>query len=114
MHDARRIANLKKKEVIKKDWTPFFKKKRGELFLRDVQNEALTEAVRGRGLIGLIGCGHGKTLITLLLSGLLGLKRPLLLLPASLKRKTREDIKFYGEHFEFSPPEIMSYEKLSR
>ena len=112
--EAKRIAELPKKKKEDYDWTSFLKTKKGEMKLRPIQNEALTEAYRAKGLIGLIGCGHGKTLITLLLQRVLESERVLLLLPAALIQKTKEDITLYKEHFSFDDPKVMSYEKLSR
>lgn len=41
-------------------------------------------------------------------------KKPLLLLPASLRDKTKEEAEEYRKHFTFNVPKILSYEKLSR
>lgn len=111
---AVRISEIPVKHSNVVDFTEQLKTPTGTMQLRDVQNEALTTASRAGGLVALIGCGYGKTLITLLLAEVLKKKRPLLLLPASLRDKTHQDIKEYSKHFEFDYPEIVSYETLSR
>jgi len=52
--------------------------------LRPVQLEALAELKRANGLVGLIGVGHGKTLIALLAATVIGAERPMLLCPPGL------------------------------
>lgn len=109
-----RICELPTKHRVYEDLTEDLKTPHGEMRLRPVQSEALTEAKHAGGLIALIGCGHGKTLITLLLGRVMRRKRALLLVPASLREKTKEEALAYREHFDFEIPEIISYQKLSR
>lgn len=96
------------------DITDKLKTKKGQMRLRPVQSEALQEATCAGGLIALIGCGHGKTLITLLLGRVMNKKKVLLFVPAALREKTKAEALIYREHFEFETPQIISYQKLSR
>lgn len=68
--------------------------------LRQVQRWALLEAARCGGLLGLIGVGHGKTLIDLLLPLVVpGCKDAVLLVQPSLIPQLRSDWDFYGGHW---------------
>jgi len=95
--------------------TAAFKTPRGKMKLRPRQAFALTELYDYRGLFGMLPVGDGKTLISLLAPRVLGAKRPLLLVPASLRVKTLEfDIPFYEQHWRL--PEnltVLSYSMLS-
>lgn len=82
--------------------------------LRPVQAQALADLVAGRGLVGGIGVGQGKTLIGFLAARAVGAAYPLILVPGSLVGKTQEDLERYGENWIFPVPEILSYEKLAR
>lgn len=62
-----RILKLPSFTPTIKDFTTELKTTNGSMQLRKVQNEALTVASSSKGMVGLIGCGHGKTLISLLL-----------------------------------------------
>ena len=81
--------------------------------LRPTQVLALSTAKDTQGLVGLIGCGHGKTLISFLIPKVVDSRRPLLLVPASLREKTKAEFEFYVQHFDCVLPEILSYESLS-
>lgn len=108
-----RIKNLKEYVYNEIDFTPQLKHETGSMQLRPIQNKALKMAKDANGLVGLIGCGAGKTLISLLLGEVLAVKRTLLLLPASLVKKTEIEASLYAQHFNFKMPTILSYEKLS-
>ena len=91
--DFRRVETLprRKSEVTEEEingLTEALKTAEGTMSLRPVQALALKEAFEAGGMFGSIGVGHGKTLISLLAPALLGAERPLLLLPAQLKRIT--------------------------
>lgn len=81
--------------------------------LRPIQAQMLAEAKRAGGLIAMVACGEGKTLTSLLLPSVLGAKRPLILLPASMRAQYESDRVAYGEHFNLVPMPHMSYEGLS-
>ena len=108
-----RITSLENYECSPIDFTPMLRTEEGTMTLRPIQNKALTIAKDAGGLVGLIGCGAGKTLISLLLGEVLGCEKVLLLLPASLVRKTQNESELYRKHFNFKMPAILSYEKLS-
>lgn len=55
-----------------------------------------------------------NTLISLLAAEVLDAKRPLLLIPAKLKRKTEIEIAQLSKHWRFRRPEIITYEWLGR
>ena len=108
-----RILSLKEYTPSTENFTPSLKTKDGTMALRPIQNKALTVAKDAQGLVGLIGCGAGKTLISLLLGEVMNCQNVLLLLPASLVEKTKRESAEYRTHFNFRMPTILSYEKLS-
>lgn len=85
-----------------------------------VQSRMLYEAHRANGLVGLVSVGEGKTLTSFLLPHVIqgsdgsAVKRPLLLIPASMRAQCIADWGFYSQHF-ILPPTMMvrSYEELS-
>lgn len=83
--------------------------------LRDVQARALYDlGESGKGFFP-IRVGGGKTLISFLAARVVGAKRPLLVLPASLLQKTEREWKKVAEHWRVSKQmRFMSYEKLGR
>jgi hypothetical protein len=108
-----RISSLPRVTALEPiDATPLYKKG-GSMELRPTQIQALTHAANCKGLVGLIGCGHGKTLITFLIPQVIHAAKPLLLLPASLIKKTLMEFDFYAQHFNIKLPHLLSYETLS-
>lgn len=87
----RRVWATEDLAEITRQLTSILRTQRGSMSLRAVQALALYYAGTEQGLFGAIGVGEGKTLITLLLPLVLGAKRPLLLLPASLIEKTQRN-----------------------
>lgn len=68
--------------------------------LRPIQALALDESSTVGGLLGPIGVGEGKTLITLLLPMELNVRTAVLLVPAQLKKQLLEvDYPRYAQHF---------------
>lgn len=112
--EAVRLSRLPTYTYSEQDLTDALKTERGAMRLRPIQNRALVTARDAGGLLGIIGCGHGKTLISLLLGRAIGVKRVALLLPAALINKTRFEAGEYREHFDFTMPALISYERLSR
>ena len=87
----------------------------GGMTLRDVQAQALTEAYHVGGLFAPIGVGRGKTLISLLFFLVVGSRRPLLLIPAKLREKTRRDQIALANHWRIPNfIRIESFELLGR
>lgn len=101
-----------------------FKLPRGTQELWLEQAAALADAHDQKGGIFPLGVSDGKTLVSYLLPVvLLGIKRPLLLIPAALDEKTWREFKGYQQdwlcHPAFSTRErfnasFLSYQKLSR
>jgi hypothetical protein len=112
--EAVRLSRLPTYTYSEQDLTDVFKTERGTMRLRPIQNRALVTARDAGGLLGIIGCGHGKTLISLLLGRAMSAERVALLLPAALINKTRVEAGEYREHFDFTMPALISYERLSR
>ena len=83
--------------------------------LRPIQNQMLYQAHKAQGLLGLVGVGEGKTLASMLMPHVIkGTRRPLLLIPASMRQQCIHDWGVYNSHFIL--PETMmvrSYEELS-
>lgn len=81
-----------------------------------IQAAALVETASQGGLAGIIPVGGGKTLVTWLLPTICQAKRPLLLLPANLKSKTRKAYAKLARHWA-SPTRLYrteSYTKITR
>jgi hypothetical protein len=79
-----------------------------------VQAVALAELELYRRLTAIVSVGGGKTLLAALIPGVLGAKRPLLLVPANLVEKSRREMKTLSKTWRVHPAiQIMSYEKLS-
>jgi hypothetical protein len=89
---------------------------KGYMVLRPRQAWAIAEAFEQQGEIGLLGPGEGKTIVTLLIPVVGGYQRPVLFVPASLKKKTLlVDIPQLKKHWRLHPNlEVCSYEELSR
>lgn len=94
--------------------TEWLKTPAGTMSLRPVQALALQEMHDLGGLLAPIRVGGGKTLITLLSATVLEVERPLLLVPAKLKRKTVLDAAELRKHWRITVPRIESYELLGR
>jgi hypothetical protein len=95
--------------------TTWLKTPSGSMQLRPIQARALMELLEHRALFGLIGTGHGKTLISFLAPVVLEAKRPLLLIPANLVEKTIDDMREMSRHWRIHPNiHLLSYDKLSR
>lgn len=71
-----------------------------------------------RGIVGLIGCGHGKTLIAQLAPTVYRARRPALIVPAALKRQVHRMIGEWSQGYRthrdlLSGAAIHSYEMIS-
>lgn len=82
--------------------------------LRPAQARAL-EALRVHGgLLGPIGTGHGKSLITLLAGVAAGATRPLLLIPANMRVPLANERTKFAEHWKLATNlKVVSYSELS-
>ena len=82
--------------------------------LRPGQLAALGEAQRANGLLGIIGVGQGKFLISVLSPSVISCERPLLLVPPALVKQTKAEIHAWGKHVRIHPAlRVMSYNDLS-
>lgn len=97
------------------DITAALKTKSGTMTLRPVQAAMIKEAYENCGLIAPVGVGHGKTLPSLLIFTVLNSQRPLLLVPAPLKKRTVErDIPELSRHWKIKQNIVVeSYDFLS-
>lgn len=87
----------------------------GQQTLKAIQALALYEIAAYGGLLGPIGVGQGKTLVSLLAPVVLNAARPLLILPAKLIDKTRREIVILASHWRIAANiDIISYEWLGR
>lgn len=99
---------------IAHDLTRFLRKPGGRQTLRPHQAAALQEAHDYRGCVIAAAVGTGKTLISFLLPVVLEAKRPLLIIPKKLEKKTRREFAILAQHWRGDIPTIISYEKLAR
>jgi hypothetical protein len=96
-------------------WTSRLRTSHGTQVLRPIQAMSFQAALECRGLFAPIRVGGGKTLISLLVSSVLGAKRPILLLPAGLLEKTMHDRAVLSEHWQLPTNlQMFSYEILGR
>jgi len=120
--DLGRIKDLPRRVFTEKDvadlvdgLTAVLRKPGGTMTLNPVQAMAIHDFVPERGGFGAIGVGGGKTLITLLLPGLLQAKRPALIIPAALRSKTEKDRNDLDREFPVARNmRVISYEELGR
>lgn len=97
------------------DLTDWLKTPSGTMTLRPVQAKAIEELHDHGGLLAPVRVGGGKTLVSMLAPVVLGAERPLLLVPAKLREKTRHEFVQLRRHWLFHPKlQLMSYEILSR
>ncbi len=106
-----RIPPSTTKEQIP-DYTTRFKTEQGTMRLRHIQNSMLFEFEKAAGLVALAGCGTGKTLTTFLLPLIAKATNPLLIVPASLRDKTKNEWLGDSKHFNLIPIEVISYEQI--
>jgi hypothetical protein len=82
--------------------------------LRPAQARALESLRIHGGLLGPIGTGHGKSLITLLAGSAAGAQRPLLLIPANMRVPLTNERTKFSEHWKLTPNlKVVSYSELS-
>jgi hypothetical protein len=75
-----------------RDLTSVYARPGGTMKLWPIQSAALHEAPRVGGLLGPIGVGHGKALITLLLPSAMKAKTAVILIPPSLRDQTMSQV----------------------
>lgn len=109
----RRPEDPARVELLAKLLTQAYRTPWGEMNLYPAQALALEQLHDCRGLLAPIPVGGGKTLVSLLAPKVLGSKRPLLLIPAKLRRKTLLDMAKLRRHWQIQAPRILHYETLS-
>lgn len=83
--------------------------------LLPAQAIALVEAWQCGGLFAPLPVGSGKTLLSLLLPRFLRAKRPILIVPAALGRKTEHERRRYEQQWQLPGNlRVLSYERFSR
>lgn len=118
--DFDRIARLPRRsafdaEQLAQEMTKALRMPGGTMKLRPIQAQALYELMAYGGLFAPMGVGTGKTLVFLLASVVLGLRRPLGILPASLLEKTERDRRELSKHWRVDKSmQLFSYEMLGR
>lgn len=89
----------------------------GDQRLRPIQALSLAEMCEIRGGFFPVVAGGGKTIISYLSATMLNARRPLLLVPAALRDKTRREFRELAKHWDGPHPDairVESYELLSR
>ena len=94
--------------------TNALKRPGGKIKLWPRQARVLQELHDYQGAVALLAVGRGKTICSFLAPAVVDAKRPLLLVPAKLREKTKRDFAELSRHFYGKPPMVVSYEKLSR
>lgn len=122
--ELRRVLNIRRTnwraELEEPDFdfvaglTSFLKRNGGRMALRPVQAAALAALHNYGGLFAPIRVGAGKTMISLLAARVLEAKRPVLVIPAKLRDKTKRDIRELSLHWIFPTPKILTYEFVGR
>ena len=94
--------------------TDHLKTAEGAQTLRPIQAAALVAVADSPGVLVSAPVGFGKTLITALAPVVSEANRPLLIVPAKLRDKTRREFSAARLHWRVPEIEIVSYEKLGR
>jgi len=82
--------------------------------LRPIQSLALAVLKTCRGLLGSIGVGHGKTLVAILGAKVVGAKRPVVMVPPSLRETFFVEFDKFSTSFDLPRVELLAYSMLSR
>lgn len=81
------------------EWTQRLRRPGGTMVLRPIQAMALRDAVEMGGLLGPIGVGEGKGLLSMLLPVAMGVKTAVLLIPPQLRDQVQRLHAEYAAHF---------------
>jgi hypothetical protein len=110
----RRLHSDERTSYLVESLTQHFRAPGGTQRLLPEQALSLFEAHRQQGLFAPLPAGAGKTLITFLLPLVIRCSRPLLLVPASLARKTDAERRTYAQSWDLPDfMRVLSYEKVS-
>jgi hypothetical protein len=94
--------------------TPKRAQVRAILAMERARNLAVT-ADGPQGIVGMVGCGHGKTLIAHMAPAIFGASYPLLLVPAAVKPQFEREARKWSAWYPTDLPadSVLSYESLS-
>jgi hypothetical protein len=113
MPETGRILAIPRQKASPLDLTPDVALT-GKFQLRPVQSAALHQIRENGGLVGPIGVGHGKFLISVLAGTVLEAERPVLLVPPALVGQTHQEIERFRDHFDIPPNlKVVAYSQLS-
>lgn len=122
--DFRRVSALPRRAVpsdfalaaMGRDWTERLRTPAGGMRLRPVQGWALDTVAGVGGMLGIIGVGWGKTLVAWLAPTVWAqARRPLVMLPASLREQFLADGNRLRQHWRIrGDVQVVSYEALSQ
>lgn len=120
--DLKRIAEIPRRvwtpedsEELARVMTTLLRTDEGEMELRPIQAVTLHDLSEHDGTVCMARTGAGKSLIAFLAPYVCEAHRPLLIIPANLKKKTERDLQEYRKHWEISPMiTIQTYETLAR
>jgi hypothetical protein len=101
-------------EVVAQLLTQVFRRDGGTMSLRPVQAAALAELADYGGVFCTAPVGSGKALISMLAPAVLEAQRPLLLIPAKLRRATERVWLDMSKHWKLPRTRVESYEMLGR
>lgn len=111
----RREWTLREAAELAVQMTELLRTDSGTMSLRPFQAVALHDLAAYGGLVGMGRVGIGKTLISFLSPYVVEALRPLLVIPANLRRKTERDVYEYKAHWEVSSMmAVESYQKMAR
>lgn len=115
--DAERIRKLptwSEADFAGFDLTDTFKTPGGTMRLRPLQSLALHWILQQKGLVGMLGTGAGKTLVSLLAATAMGAQRPMLMIPPTMQIPLRDAIEELRHHWRI-PKDIfiVPYSQLS-
>jgi hypothetical protein len=119
--ELRRILALPERDAdaigehIAEPLTALLRRPGGTMTLRPLQALALAEAHDRQGAVIMLPVGYGKTLVSFLLPRIFDdVRKPLLLVPAKLREKTRIEFRELAEHWQGANNlEVLSYEMIS-
>jgi hypothetical protein len=111
----RRVWTPEASEALVQEMTAVLKQPTGTKVLKPNQAIALLELGMYAGGLCPLRAGAGKSLVTFLAPYVMGAERPVLLVPAKLREKTKKEIVAWSEHFRVAYWLIIkSYEEISR
>ena len=101
-------------EAFKLDLTEKYRKPGGTQHLFPIQSKVLHFAEEGSGVLGHVGVGGGKTLLSLLLPVALKAQRPVVILPAPLVENFHRELRKFRLHWNVHERiRVITFSKLS-